>query len=142
MAGIKSGGGRRPPEDRPYDGLEDAYGGRSRRRRGFDDDSMLGRGHPFGPETSGRRRDDMAPRRLVRGDDHDRGLPDRDFGRLANSREGRGMETGEPLEREVYPRGSMSRQGYGSRSRSQESRQHRGPDRDRMGRDFDDDLIR
>jgi hypothetical protein len=46
------------------------------------------------------------------------------------------------MEREVYPPGSVNRQGYGSRSRSMESRQRPGPQRDAQGEDFDDDLVR
>jgi hypothetical protein len=72
----------------------------------------------------------------------DDGSPNRDFGRLASSRDSRGPDTGGPMEREVYPPGSVNRQGYGSRSRSMESRQRPGPQRDTQGEDFDDDLVR
>ncbi|MGE4063486.1 MAG: hypothetical protein AB7E79_08965 [Rhodospirillaceae bacterium] len=118
---------------RNIDGNEERTRGRSNRKTGYDDNSMLGRGHGFGPETSrGMRR----PRR-------DEEMPNRNYGRIADergsARESRGPETSHYLEDDTYTRGSMSHQGYGSRSRSMEAT--RGP-RSRARDEFDDDLVR
>jgi hypothetical protein len=117
---------------RHIDGNEDHRRGRSNRKTGFDDNSMLGRGHGFGPESSrGLRR----PRRA------DEGPLNRNYARVADerdNRESRGPETSRYLEDDAYTRGSVP-QGFGSRSRSMEATRRRtNPVRD----EFDDDLVR
>jgi hypothetical protein len=119
---------------RNIDGNEDHRRGRSNRRTGFDDNSMLGRGHGFGPEAS---RGIRRPER--RADDP----LNRNYGRVADermgySRESRGPETSHYLEEDIYTRGSVT-SGFGSRSRSMEAT--RRP-RSRARDEFDDDLVR
>src|SRR5438105_5030947 len=100
----------------PRDGFDEARAPRANRKRGADDRSMLGRGHGFGPHSSGRGRD-------MRTDAADRDQPDqgleRNYARVANQP---GAGAPRTLEEEQYPRGSMKNAGYGRRSRSMESR--------------------
>src|SRR5688572_12694871 len=119
---------------RHIDGHEDYRRGRSNRKTGADDTSMLGRGHGFGPESSRglrrpRRRDEELNRNYARVADE----------RTGSSRESRGPETSRYLEEDVYTRGSSGHDGFGSRSRSMEAT--RRP-RSRARDEFDDDLIR
>jgi hypothetical protein len=129
------------------DGLEDAHKGRSNRATGEDDASDLGRGHGFGPKSSGPGHDARDSASSAR-DDAEEADAARDYGRLAASREGRGPETGPGLENEVYPRGSVGKQGYGRRSRAYESTkkptgQSAGQTQKRdSGEDFDDEEVR
>lgn len=112
------------------DGMEESHKGRSNRATGNDDYSVLGRGHGFGPETSG------AGRGGARGDRAAESAPKtskRNYGRLADEP---GKEAGESLVNDAYTRGSMTKEGYGSRSRSMESSKKRKPGAD----SFDEDL--
>jgi hypothetical protein len=96
-------------------GLAETHRGRSNRATGQDDSSMLGRGHGFGPKTSGAGR--ARPRR---DETPEVKMPTRNYGRLAES-----LSSGKPGERtmesERYTRGSMVKGGYGDRSRSMET---------------------
>lgn len=132
---------RNPPH---RDGNEDYRRGRSNRRTGYDDTSMLGRGHGFGPEAS------RGPRRPPR---RDEGPLNRNYARLADehqndrwreTRESRGPETSHYLEDDTYARGRVGRSGYGSRSRSMEATRRRRVDKSGapVHDEFDDDLIR
>lgn len=111
-----------------HDGLDEAHAPRSNRRTGRDDRSMLGRGHGFGPHSSGRGRDNRAGLDVIPGEDP----PPRNYGRVAGSAPGRPM-----LEEDRYPYGSVKNEGYGSRGRGREGRR-RAPGHDR----FDGDLKR
>ena len=108
-----------------YNRMDDVHQGRSNRATGHDDYSNLGRGHGFGPKMSTHGMDVFQGGRARENVEHD---PRRDFSRNANSR-----QRGE-LEQDEYPRGSSAQQGYGSRSRSYESRRRRFFD---SGDDFD-----
>jgi hypothetical protein len=114
------------------DGLEDSHKGRSNRVSGRDDHSMLGRGHGFGPHTSGRGRDNRTP---PDGQGPDVEPRPRNYGRIANTRPG---DDGPLMQNESYPPGSMTHAGYGRRSRSMESSTRPS----RRAREFDDDLER
>lgn len=115
------------------DGFDEPHAPRSNRARGQDDRSVLGRGHGFGPRSSGPgrgRRDDM---RFAgdRPDENPRAA--RDYGRIASHPGRRGA-----LRDDDYDFGSTAHEGYGSRSRSFEGR--RRPVED--AKDFDRDLRR
>jgi hypothetical protein len=117
------------------DGFEDRWRGRANRRAGADDESMLGRGHGFGPESN------RGPRQRPRGES---GPLNRNYARVADerrdgTRESRGPETSHYLEDDTFSFGRGGHQGYGSRSRSMEAtRRPRSRPRD----EFDDDLVR
>jgi hypothetical protein len=97
---------------------------------------MLGRGHGFGPHTSGHGR---GHRTNVHGTDGATrntapSGPERNYGRMANQ----SPDAEAVMESETYPRGAMTKQGYGSRGRAIEAGATPKPRPDA----FDEDLKR
>ena len=92
-------------------GLAETPRGRSTRATGSDDNSMVGRGHGYGPKTSGAGRGKTvkpAQKKIE---------TSRNYARLAE-----GLATkGRHMEEATYAPGSMLATGYGSRGRSMET---------------------